>query len=195
MKKLIIALLGTLLCLRCCAPVDRISLEVSFQKAVSYKLALYEFDEFLTALSIPESGDIKTYPKRGVVSPYHLVNKTTGASGRWQLTAIARKDIGYKGSQKQFLSSEKTQNECIVKLLKKNSFYIKRYIPDYRKYIGTTVHGVKITWTAMLVASHFAGVGGLKHFLNTGHNATDGNKTIKDYMNMFNNYQIGLIIA
>ena len=81
----------------------------------------------------------------------------------------------------------------LLKLIENNKKYIKYYIPNYKDYIGKTIHGVKITYSGMLMAAHLAGVGGLKKFLRSGYNASDGNQSVKSYMKRFQGYQITLI--
>jgi len=121
--------------------------------------------------------------------PLRVVNRI-GAAGKWQLTAIARKAVGYKGSLKAFLNSEKIQRQCVIALINLNKKYIKYYIPNYKDYIGKTIHGVVITYSGMLMAAHLAGVGGLKRFLCTTCNPSDGNESVKSYMNHFKGYMI-----
>jgi hypothetical protein len=71
---------------------------------------------------------------------------------------------------------------------------MEHYIKGYEKYIGKTIKGVKITYSGMYAAAHIGGVGGLKKFLTTGYNASDGNHSVKSYMQMFGGFNFGLLI-
>jgi hypothetical protein len=91
---------------------------------------------------------------------------------------------------KQFLNSRKIQRECVIKLLKKNRYYFQYYCKNYEKYLGKKIHGVVITYSGLLAASHLGGVGAVKKFLLTSYNATDGNRSIKDYLIKFQNFNL-----
>jgi len=146
-----------------------------------------ELELFLEKLAFEETKDSTYYPYKGFNNPWIIVN-SVGAMGRWQLMDCALKDIGYKGTTRQFLNSRKIQKECVIRLLERNK-QILAY-NNLTKYIGKTIRGVKITLSGMLAASHLGGVGGVKNFILTGDNATDGNATIKGYLHKFENFNI-----
>lgn len=147
-----------------------------------------ELDLFLNALGNEETGDTLKNPKC-----WSTINRI-GAKGRWQLMTIALRDIGYNGTIKHFLNSRKIQRECMIKLMKKNKYYLECYLPNYKNYIGKIVKGVKITFSGLIAASHLSGVGGVKAFLIKGYNANDGHMSTKDYLKKFNNFNIEQII-
>jgi hypothetical protein len=198
MKNLIVFLGLSLLPLRLLAPYDWITPLMKVQKEEIMKYATNQLNAYLDSLAIPESGKPTKYPLKvkGIIykSPYHIMNISTNAAGKWQLTPIARKDIGYKGTLKQFLNSEEVQKKSVIALIKKNSMYIAYYIKDFQKYIGKTIKGVVITYSGMLAAAHIGGVGSLKAFLTHGYNASDGNQTVKSYMQMFGGFNFGLLV-
>jgi hypothetical protein len=198
MKNLIVFLGLSLLPLRLLAPYDWITPLMKVQKEEIMKYATNQLNAYLDSLTIPESGKPTKYPLKvkGIIykSPYHIMNISTNAAGKWQLTPIARKDIGYKGTLKQFLNSEEVQKKSVIALIKKNSMYIAYYIKDFQKYIGKTIKGVVITYSGMLAAAHIGGVGSLKAFLTHGYNASDGNQTVKSYMQMFGGFNFGLLV-
>jgi hypothetical protein len=151
--------------------------------AVTVTLEQLEMNQLLIELNKKECNP-KVYKH-----PLRVVNRI-GAAGKWQLTAIARKAVGYKGTLKEFLNSEKIQRQCVLALINLNKKYINYYIPNWRMYIGKSVHGVVISYSGMLMAAHLAGVGGLKRFLCTSCNPSDGNESVKSYMNHFRGYMI-----
>jgi hypothetical protein len=151
--------------------------------AVTVTLEQLEINQLLIELNKKECNP-KVYKH-----PLRVVNRI-GAAGKWQLTAIARKAVGYKGTLKAFLNSEKIQRQCVLALINLNKKYINYYIPNWRMYIGNSVHGVVISYSGMLMAAHLAGVGGLKRFLCTSCNPSDGNESVKSYMNHFRGYMI-----
>jgi len=152
-----------------------------------------ELNLFLEDLGFSETSTIN-HPiyKRTGLTPYTIINKC-GAAGKWQITAIARKDIGYKGTLKQFLNDSIIQRNCMIKLMKKNVYYLNYYLPNYENYIGKVIYGVLITYSGILAACHLAGVGNVKKFLLYGYNANDGNKTTKCYLKQFSNYNLNII--
>jgi len=127
----------------------------------------------------------------------HLGNKESGGNwkitnhlncmGKFQISEIALLDINYKGTNIEFINDSIVQKECMLLLLKKNKLYLKHYL----KYTNTTIRGVKITLSGLLAATHLAGIGNVKRFINSGYNATDcnGSSVIK-YINEFNNYKL-----
>lgn len=188
MKK-IVAIMTILLLItvsRVFAPNIKKDIKQEFNEVLVY-IANQELATFIDSLGNTETSPIV------FKDPYKVVN-CYGAAGRWQLTAIAREDIGYKGSLKTFLHSQQLQRESVIKLFKKNKFYLQFYMPNYQDYIGKTVNGVTVTYSGMLAAAHLAGVGGLMQFLKYGYNATDGNETVQSYMQKFSGFKIGLII-
>jgi hypothetical protein len=198
MKKLIVLLGLSLLPLRLFAPFDWITPAIDTYKKEMVKKATKQLNAYLDTLAIPESGHPERYPLkvRGKIykSPYHIMNYSTNAAGKWQLTPIARKDIGYKGTLKAFLNSEELQKKSVISLMKKNAYYIAYYIKDFQKYIGKTIKGVVITYSGMLAAAHIGGVGSLKAFLTHGYNASDGNQSVKSYMQLFGGFNFGVLV-
>lgn len=117
---------------------------------------------------------------------WKIINKFNCA-GKWQLSKVALRDIGYKGTTKQFINDSIIQKECVVKLIKKNKLYLGKYL----KYAGKTIHGVKLTLSGMIAASHLGGVGAVQKFINTNYNAIDCNgTTIVKYLKEFQNYDL-----
>ncbi len=184
--KTIIYVFLFLLPLQCYAPIDAMVLQRKNTRNIIQK-SKTDYEQFLFALGESECS-FKAFR-----NPWKVIN-VQGAAGRWQLMPCALKDIKFVGTLSNFLNSPQVQRDCIYKLMLKNKIYIKHYIPDYQKYLGKTIHGVKITWSGMLASAHIGGVGGLKKFLTTGYNASDGNETVKSYMSKFANYKIGLIV-
>jgi len=82
----------------------------------------------------------------------------------------------------------------MIKLLKKNKKYLNFYCKNYKKFIGKELHGVTISYSGLLACLHLAGIGNVKKFLTKGYNATDGNASVKSYMNEFKNYNLENII-
>lgn len=146
-----------------------------------------DLDLFLDQLGWEETKDSTFYPYMGYANPWVIVN-SIGAKGRWQLTDIALKDISYKGTVEQFLSSRDIQKECVIKLMKKNKSYLKYY--KCNKYIGRVVGGIKITLSGALAACHLGGINSFIRFVSTGYNAMDTNESIRSYLIKFQGYNL-----
>lgn len=143
------------------------------------------FDHFLWELAQRESGNNWTaYNKWGYM-------------GKYQFGNIALRDLGYDGcfTFEEFKKNpevfpEWLQDELIVKYIKKNKWYLRRYI---EKYIGDTIAGIRITESGIIAAAHLVGSGNTgKWFSNNGNvDIKDGNGvSIKHYLKLFSGYQI-----
>jgi hypothetical protein len=216
---MLIVLLAALYLIKLQAPIDVITPENNYRKTVNNVYENLELYTFLDSLAIPESGNIDHYPiiykGKKVESPYHIVNGI-GAAGRWQMMPCARRDVGYKGTLKEFLSSPDIQRKCIIKFMKKNKKYMDYYIPNYRDYIGKEIithrkvftkriiqgkdtiykkciiraDTAVITFSGLIGTMHLTGVGGLKRLLYNKINSTDGNATAMQYMKRFKDFKI-----
>lgn len=116
--------------------------------------------------------------------------------GKYQLGNIAFKDIKsdirvHKFVEDPNIWTEAQQDKDIIKLMKKNKYYLRNYLD----YIGNTINGVKITESGLLAASHLVGNGGVRKFLksNGEEDPADGNGTkCSTYMKHFGGYELNL---
>lgn len=159
------------------------------QENIKIALNFIEMKECFEELAVYETGDINDYPLvikgKYYSSPYLVVNHLN-MKGRWQHSSIALKDIGYKGTTKQFLHNPRIQEECLIKTFKKNKMYIEYY--RLTKYIGKTIHGVKITLVGMLAVCHLGGIDKLIRLIKYGYVAKSGKTTTVDYLRIFSKY-------
>lgn len=114
-----------------------------------------------------------------------------GCIGGYQISVVALEDIGYKGSIEQFRKSKKIQRECLLLLLKRNKQIIEYYKLD--TLIGKRINGVNFTLSGMLGAAHLSGVGGIKRFVTESYNSTDGNESVKSYLQKFEDYNLNIL--
>ena len=179
MKKIILIILLIFYLPRLFAPpiIESLAATLVNVKEVTDKI---ELDLYLEAIHISESP-----------GSWCAIN-SLGCAGGYQLSKVALQDIGYRGTIRQFINSKELQKKLMVQLLKKNKKYLEFY--GYDKYIGKTVHGIKITLSAALSACHLCGIGGFGRFIKEGHNATDGNETTIKYLLKFQNYNLNGII-
>jgi len=161
------------------------------QKTSLTMLSNIILNEFLYALQLQETWDEFIFPEKE--TPLSCVNEI-GAMGLWQIMPKTLRGLGYKGSFDKFLHSESLQQEYIKKLLKTNKKYLDVYISGWRDLIDTEIHGITITPSGLLAACHFAGIGGLKKFLDKGYVAKDRNASITHYLKKFGGYNFGLTI-
>jgi hypothetical protein len=125
-----------------------------------------EYDKFLEKLAHRESGG-----KTNVENQY-------GFMGKYQLGMQALKDVGfYKHgkwtelakkygvtSKETFKNSEAAQEFAVREYHKKIWGYIKKC----HKFVGTQCHGVKVTASGLLAATHLVGHGGIKYQFGVG---------------------------
>ena len=114
-----------------------------------------------------------------------------GYMGKYQFHMTTLKGMKVKTTRKQFLSNERLQDSVMVMFLNDQWKSMWRL----HKWVGKTVHGVKITKSGMLATAHLVGVGGVCTMLEKRcHFPThDGNGVSGwTYMKQFANYQINL---
>ena len=157
---------------------------------LSEQLNTWQFEAYIERLGIEETGKEEYYPMKingkFYKTPYHVINYLN-MKGRWQISTIALQDIGYKGSIKTFLHSPQIQKECIIKLIKKNKFYIEFYKLD--KYVGKRIHGIELTIPGMISVCLLGGIDKLRRLLKEGYIAKSGTTTVLDYLKLFNQYK------
>ena len=121
--------------------------------------------------------------------------------GKYQFGYLALEDLGFIKNKRwtgaygiysdnAFLKSPRVQElaatkwfNIIVERLKQTKLISK---------IGKTIHGVKITLSGLIAASHLAGVNGTNKYLNGGRNRSDKFGTsIRDYLIKFKGIKIG----
>jgi hypothetical protein len=142
-----------------------------------------EFECFLNHLGLKESNN-----------NWKAIN-TNNYIGEWQFGYETLKILGYgyitpdKFRKDPNIFSRKLQKQVLRELIDLN---IGELAP-YKKYIDTTIKGVKITRAGLLAAMHLGGIVSVKNFL-ISHGATDpkdayGTRT-SDYIREFGIYKI-----
>lgn len=120
---------------------------------------------------------------------YNIVNKFEYL-GKYQFSKATIKGLGYKITQKQFLSSPELQEEIMLELLKHNRKKLKKYI---EKYNNKKVHGILVTESGILAACHLGGIKNVKKWFKYKSNPKDGfNTSLTDYMELFSGYNLNL---
>ncbi len=134
--------------------------------------------EFLKAIGFKESGN-----------RYDIVNRF-GYMGKYQFGKRTLRGLGFKMSREEFLNSPETQEKAMYALLKQNKKSLRKYI---EKYDGKIVHGVLVTESGLLAATHLGGAGSVKKWFRTGKVRKDGNGVkITTYMERFSGYELYL---
>jgi hypothetical protein len=131
--------------------------------------------------------------KKGVKYPAYI--------GKYQFGDIALVDVGICKNKKEarvfkknFTKnpstwSERDQELAMKKLVDKNIHYLR----NYRKYIGKTIGGIKITEAGLVAASHLVGNGSVRKFLKSNGEkvASDGNGIhLTKYLKMFSMFDL-----
>jgi hypothetical protein len=134
--------------------------------------------DFLDAIGIQESN-----------SNYQVVN-SYGYMGKYQFGKQTLKGLGYRLTEKEFITNPTLQEQAMQKLLKSNKKSLGRYI---EKYDGKVIHGIYVTESGILAAAHLGGVGNVGKFFSTGKDFQDGNGTrLTTYMKKFSGYRLYL---
>lgn len=149
-------------------------------------------DELITELKSTETWHDSLNYKYG--NPYKKVN-SIGAMGAWQFMPKTLRWLGYKDvTFIRFLNSKELQKLYMLELVFYNMNVLQKKSPTYKltpyDFIGTTIDNIEITLTGLIGASHLAGVGGVQRFLAGRGNASDGNHSVKSYLQKFKNMNI-----
>lgn len=156
------------------------------------------YDDFFAAVRQRESG-----------GNYKVVN-SAGYAGAYQFGEAALIDLGYApkdsnvydnkftagflgkdgiDSLQTFLNTPAEQDVAAASWF--SMLWSRIRASDLEFYAGQTLNGVLLTKSGMIAASHLAGTGGLKSFIQSGGvtNAKDSNQTsVVDYLKLFASY-------
>ena len=119
---------------------------------------------------------------------YKAVNQF-GYLGKYQFGRKTLNSLGFENvSNREFLENISIQEEAMYALLNHNKKILRRQI---QKYHGQTIHGIYITDSGILAASHLAGAGNVRKFFRKGYEFKDGNGTkMTSYMILFSGYNL-----
>lgn len=174
-------------------PIEITKIEIDDEKSKTIEpRQIDNIDGFLKKLAFKESTNdwmaIRYYKKGDIKHPAYV--------GKYQFGNIAFKDINSGIRVNDFhenphIWTEEQQDKDIIKLLKNNKHYLRKYY----KYIGKEINGIKITESGLLASSHLVGNKIVKKFLNTGGETdlADANGVkCSDYMEQFGGYYLNL---
>ena len=114
---------------------------------------------------------------------YKCINNI-GCIGKYQFKTSTLRDYNYNISVKAFranpeIFSKSKQDLVMVTHLKHMHILLDNTI---KKYAGKTICGQTMTANKIIAGAHFAGVYGMKQFLKSKKNKSDGNTTISEYI-------------
>jgi len=122
----------------------------------------------------------------------HRIIKDT-LIGCFQFSKAALRDCGVKiqfsdfKAKKQTIFTPASQYIAFAKLAILNLNYLR----NYRKLTGRYIHGVKITKSGLIAASHLGGSKGVKDWIDKGNDPHDCNGTkISTYLKRFQKYKL-----
>lgn len=123
---------------------------------------------------------------------YHVVNRY-GYMGKYQFSANTLKLMGFTDIE-NFLKDSEQQEEAFYAYASYNKWVLRN---DIKRYVGQTIHGVRITESGILAAAHLAGPGNVKKFLRSGgsNNISDANgASVRYYMKKFSGYDTSNVV-
>lgn len=121
----------------------------------------------------------------------NVVNKF-GMMGKYQFSPSTVRMLGYRVSQREFLSDAELQDSVMVAYLKANHSDLSGLI---RRYNGKRIKGIRITTAGILAAAHLGGSGNVKIWFASDdlYGRTDANGTsLRNYMIEFSKYKLEL---
>jgi hypothetical protein len=119
----------------------------------------------------------------------HVVNRF-GMMGKYQFAPSTIRVLGFRVSNKQFLSNPELQDSVMVAYLRSNNKELNTLIT---KYENKKFKGVRVTRSGVLAAAHLAGSANVKLFFQNAdwNGRTDANGTsIREYMQTFSIYNL-----
>jgi hypothetical protein len=153
-------------------------LEINIEEEILPIIVKSDYELFLDAIGYQESGN-----------KYNIVNRY-GYMGRYQFGKSTLKTLKIKTTRQEFLNDTFLQEYAMHKHLLYNKKRLNKYI---NKYEGEVVHGILVTESGLLAASHLCGAGSVRKWFRTGKIAEDGNGIkITSYMKRFGGYDLSL---
>jgi hypothetical protein len=119
----------------------------------------------------------------------HVVNRF-GMMGKYQFAPSTIGVLGFRVSNRQFLSNPELQDSVMVAYLRSNNKELNTLIT---KYENKKFKGVRVTRSGVLAAAHLAGSANVKLFFQNAdwNGRTDANGTsIREYMQTFSIYNL-----
>jgi hypothetical protein len=119
----------------------------------------------------------------------HVVNRF-GMMGKYQFAPSTIRVLGFRVSNRQFLSNPELQDSVMVAYLRSNNKELNTLIT---KYENKKFKGVRVTRSGVLAAAHLAGSANVKLFFQNAdwNGRTDANGTsIREYMQTFSIYNL-----
>ena len=150
------------------------------------------FTDFLIDMKSTETWHDSLNYRKG--NPWVKVNEI-GALGGFQFMLPTLRWLGYNGTVEYFLHHKDIQIKYMIKLIEINKKILTKTSYTYKvniaDSIGKTIHGIKLTWSSAIGASHLSGAGGVQRWVARKGNAKDKNGTsVKMYLEKFNNYDM-----
>lgn len=137
-----------------------------------------ELEKFLDHMAERESDNTPT-----------VVNRF-GMMGKYQFHPNTIKVLGFRISNKQFLSNPELQDSVMVAYLRANNKELNTLIT---KYENKKFKGVRVTRSGVLAAAHLCGSGNIKKFFTNPYyeGCSDANDTnAREYMRTFSIYNL-----
>jgi hypothetical protein len=186
-----------------------------FSNKVEADLSQYQMNDLELCYDVPNENEVDTFILD--LPDYHLflgksyvgfkeavgfkesrgdysVTNEYGYMGKYQFGKGTLKMIGIHDSS-YFLEDTKLQEQAFTAYAARNKWILRR---DIKRYVGTYIHGVKITESGILAAAHLGGAGNVKIYLRSGgmNSFSDAFGTsIGYYLKKFSGYDTSFVIA
>ena len=154
------------------------------------------YNDYLRALARTESSNRpNAVNKYGYLGLYQMGEEALIQAGFYQPDGT--NDNDWRGewvhpaidTKEDFLQRPELQQAAVKLYNRRNWHQIRHYYLD--RFVGRTVHGVKITKSGLIAGAHLVGVGGLREFLLEGTIVTDGNGTpVTQYIQQLAGYDM-----
>ncbi len=149
-----------------------------------------------TVITAPFLGNSYTAFKEAIAfkesrGNYTSIN-TLGYMGKYQFGIGTLELVGIRNAER-FLNSPELQEKAFDANAARNKWILRK---DIKRFVGTTINGIRITESGMLAAAHLAGPGNVKKYVrsNGAYNVADAYGTaLQDYLTIFAGYEVEAI--
>lgn len=172
----------------------KISAETSFcynvptEDQITYKPINITYNVFLSKSYVAFKEALAFKESQG---EYFVVNDF-GYLGKYQFSSNTLAMLGLRDAS-LFLNNSFLQEKAFKVYTSRNKWILRREI---KRYVGTSIDGIKITESGILAAAHLAGAGSVKKFLRSGGNYYFNDAfgtSMRYYLKKFSGYDTSLI--
>lgn len=166
---------------------EKIKEAIIAQKQKDLNLTKYQISRYIKSINRRLYWDKYTRVISGLESSHRYdITNQYGYLGKYQISNKYINNLGYSGTQEEFLKDKLGQEMVMANYTYRNLKYIRKNNLD--KYIGKEINGIKVTLFGIMASAHLVGVKSVTEYLNSNGETIhkDGNDTsLEKYLKAF----------